>query len=81
MTENKGKLPESNSPENTVKGDERDHPEQYPTDSPSLFDLHEDERHTDPIPVEDLKLEVQEERDKEETKDRSSSDRKYHTGF
>lgn len=61
--------------------DNRDHPEQYPTENPSLFDLHESERHVDPIPVEDLTLKVQEERDKEGTKQTSSSARKFHTGF
>jgi len=61
--------------------DERDHPEQYPTDHPSLFDLDESEQNVDPIPVEDLTLEKQEEKDKEGTKHRSSSDKKYHTGF
>lgn len=59
----------------------RDHPEQYPTDQPSLFDMYESEQHVDPIPVEDLNLEVQEEQDKEATKHASSSDRKYRTGF
>ncbi|WP_055109082.1 hypothetical protein [Paenibacillus ihumii] len=59
----------------------RDHPEQYPTSHSSLFDMHESEMHVDPIPVEDLKLEVQEERNKEATKHRSSSEGKYHTGF
>ncbi|MNJ66229.1 hypothetical protein D3C77_622880 [compost metagenome] len=61
--------------------DDRNHPEQYPTEQPSLFDLHESEMHVDPIPVEDLKFEVQEERDKETTKHRSSSEGKYNTGF
>ncbi|WP_151735635.1 hypothetical protein [Paenibacillus tengchongensis] len=61
--------------------DRRDHPEQYPTENPSLFELHESEQNVDPIPVEDLKLEQQEEKDKEGTKHRSSSDEKYHTGF
>lgn len=60
---------------------DRNHPEQYPTSKPSLFDLHESEMHVDPIPVEDLKLEVQEERDKDATKHRSSSEGKYYTGF
>lgn len=66
---------------NKLQGDNRDHPEQYPTDKPSLFDLHESEQNVDPIPVEDLTLEKQEEKDKEGTKHRSSSDKKYHTGF
>lgn len=61
--------------------DRRDHPEQYPTENPSLFELHESEQNVDPIPVEDLTLEQQEEQDKEGTKHRSSSDKKYHTGF
>ncbi|MEK3864152.1 hypothetical protein MHH60_11800 [Paenibacillus sp. FSL H7-0716] len=59
----------------------RDHPEQYPTEKESLFDLHESEQNVDPIPMEDLMLEKQEEKNKEETKHRSSSDKKYHTGF
>lgn len=61
--------------------DERDHPEQYPTDKPSLFDVDEDQQNVDPIPVEDLTLEKEEEKDKETTKHRSSSDKRYHTGF
>lgn len=64
-----------------LSGDKRDHPEQYPTENESLFDLHESEQHVDPIPMEDLNLEKQEERNKEATKQRSSSDKKYHTGF
>lgn len=66
---------------NKLQGDNRDHPEQYPTDKPSLFDLDESEQNVDPIPMEDLTLEKQEEKDKEGTKHRSSSDKKYHTGF
>ncbi|KGE19681.1 hypothetical protein [Paenibacillus wynnii] len=64
-----------------LQGDQRDHPEQYPTEKESLFDMDESEQHVDPIPVEDLNLEKQEEKDKEGTKHRSSSDEKYHTGF
>jgi len=64
-----------------LQGDQWDHPEQYPTENESLFDMDESEQHVDPIPVEDLNLEQQEEKDKEGTKHRSSSDKKYHTGF
>lgn len=64
-----------------LQHEDRDHPEQYPTEADSLFDLDESARHTDPIPVEDLTLEQEEEQDKEATKHRSSSERKYHTGF
>ncbi|ANE48373.1 hypothetical protein SY83_21180 [Paenibacillus swuensis] len=59
----------------------RDNPEQNPSDNPSLHDLWEEEKHVDPIPLEDLKLEQQEEKDHTGTKHRSSSERKYHTGF
>ncbi|WP_178382574.1 hypothetical protein [Paenibacillus sp. P46E] len=43
--------------------------------------LPESGQNVDPILMEDLNLEKQEEKDKESTKHRSSSDRKYHTGF
>ncbi|ANS73570.1 hypothetical protein AWM70_02400 [Paenibacillus yonginensis] len=58
-----------------------DQPEQYETDTESLFDRFESERNVDPIPVEDLNEEVKEERNKEETKHHSSSEKKYLTGF
>lgn len=58
-----------------------DNPEQIPTDNPSLFDLYESELTVDPIPVEDQKIEQQDEKDKERTKDSSSSERKYKRGF
>ncbi|MFB9326888.1 hypothetical protein ACFFSY_13255 [Paenibacillus aurantiacus] len=59
----------------------RDHPEQYPTDNPSLFDMWESERNVDPIPVEELNIGVKDERRKTHTKDESSSPDKYHSGF
>ncbi|KOS00327.1 hypothetical protein, partial [Paenibacillus polymyxa] len=46
----------------------RDHAEQYPTEQESLFDRFEIEQTVDAIPVEDLKMERQEERDKDATK-------------
>ncbi len=55
----------------------RDHAEQYPTDQESLFDRFEIEQTVDAIPVEDLKMERQEERDKDATKHTSSSEKKY----
>ncbi|GIO84376.1 hypothetical protein J25TS5_13080 [Paenibacillus faecis] len=79
MAEAKGKPEDPRAREEVLPG--RDHPEQYPTDRPSLFDLHDSEQNVDPIPVEDLNLEVREERDKEATKQASSSERKYRTGF
>ncbi|MBB6633233.1 hypothetical protein [Cohnella thailandensis] len=56
---------------------ERDHPEQYPTEKESLFDKFLSERNVDPIPVEDLNMEVKEEKDKTATKNHSSSENKH----
>lgn len=54
-----------------------DNPEQYETDKESLFDKFESEKNVDPIPMEDLKQEKREEKDKKGTKDSSSSEKKY----
>ncbi|MDQ6595125.1 hypothetical protein E2K98_03885 [Bacillus salipaludis] len=59
----------------------RDHPEQYPTENESLFDRFESEQNVDPIPVEDLKEEQREEKAKHDSKDTSSSEKKYKTGM
>ncbi|MBP1989439.1 hypothetical protein [Paenibacillus eucommiae] len=59
----------------------RDHPEQYPTENESLFDLYKSQRTVDPIPVEDLTMEKKEEKRKDETKSNSSSANKYKSGF
>jgi hypothetical protein len=67
---------EPRKPEVWPKGD-RDHPEQYPTEKESLFDMWESEQNVDPIPMEDLKLEQREEKRKGETKHESSSEEKY----
>lgn len=65
------------SPDTVKQQGNRDHPEQYPTENESLFDLYESERNVDPIPMEDLNMEVKEEKDKEGTKHNSSSEKKY----
>ncbi|MBH0169477.1 hypothetical protein [Fictibacillus sp. 18YEL24] len=54
-----------------------DNPEQYKTDQQSLFDKFESEQNVDPIPMEDLKQEKREEKDKKGTKNSSSSEEKY----
>jgi hypothetical protein len=59
------------------QGNKMDNPEQYKTDKESLFDKFESERNVDPIPMEDLKQEKREEKDKYGTKDSSSSEEKY----
>lgn len=59
-----------------------DHPEQYPTGNESLFDMHESEMNVDALPMEDISMEQQEEKNKDgESKNRSSSDDKYNSGF
>jgi hypothetical protein len=65
------------SPNKIDQKGNRDNPEQYATDNQSLFDLYESERNVDPIPMEDLNMEVKEEKDKEATKHNSSSKKKY----
>ncbi|MEQ2468241.1 hypothetical protein [Niallia hominis] len=58
-----------------------DNPEQYPTENESLFDKFESELNVDPIPMEDLKEELREEKAKHDTKNTSSSEKKYKTGM
>ncbi|WP_054957734.1 hypothetical protein [Paenibacillus dakarensis] len=76
MDDKKKDLPINNGPGHT------DHPEQYPTEEESLFDRFESEHNVDPIPMEDLNLEKQEEKQRDGTsKHRSSTENKYHSGF
>jgi hypothetical protein len=52
---------------------ETDHPEQYKTNKKTLFERFESQQTVDPIPMEDLKMELREEKQKHKTKDHSSS--------
>lgn len=54
-----------------------DNPENLKTDKESIYDMHEDMKNVDPIPLEDLKMEEREEKKHHETKHRSSSEDKY----
>nr|WP_309090062.1 hypothetical protein [Domibacillus sp.] len=54
-----------------------DNPEQIDTENESLYDKFEEEQNVDAIPLEDLKMEQREEKDKHKTKDSSSSQEKY----
>jgi hypothetical protein len=58
-----------------------DNPEQYPTENESLFDMYESELNVDPIPIEDLKENLQDEKHGSHTKDSSSSEKKYKPGL
>ncbi|NHN30861.1 hypothetical protein [Paenibacillus agricola] len=59
------------------KKDIRDNPEGSPTDTESLLDRFESEQTVDPIPVEELKISVEDEKNKEKTKNSSSSEKRY----
>lgn len=75
MAENKRESSSNNTRMNM------DNPEQYPTENESLFDKFESELNVDPIPMEDLKEELREEKEKHDTKNTSSSEKKYKTGM
>lgn len=81
-------VPDRNQRENNTEHENKlqnnhtmDHPEQYKTEEESLFDRFEDELNVDPIPMEDLNLEQQEEKDKEATKSNSSTEEKYRADY
>lgn len=54
-----------------------DNPENLRTDKVSIYDMHEDMKNVDPIPLEDLRMEEQEEKAHHETKKNSSSQEKF----
>ncbi|WP_210366239.1 hypothetical protein [Bacillus sp. REN3] len=58
-----------------------DNPEQYRTEKKSLHDKFESELNVDPIPLEDLREEQLEEKDGPNTKDTSSSEKKYNVDY
>ncbi|ARF16929.1 hypothetical protein [Sporosarcina ureae] len=62
---------------NKAKGGYMDNPENLKTDKESIYDMHEDMQTVDAIPLEDVRMEEEEERNHRETKDRSSSEEKY----
>ncbi|PQP80786.1 hypothetical protein C0Q44_26540 [Paenibacillus sp. PCH8] len=58
-----------------------DNPEQYQTEHESLLDHYEEEQTVDPIPMEDLNMEAQEEKNKDQTKSNSSTEEKYRADY
>ena len=54
-----------------------DNPENLPTDKESIYDMHEDMKTVDAIPLEDRRLEEKEENRHHDTKSTSSSEEKY----
>ncbi|MBM7649596.1 hypothetical protein JOC78_002570 [Bacillus ectoiniformans] len=60
-----------------LKQGKMDNPDQMDTEKESLYDQFESEQNVDSIPLEDLKQEQREEKDKHGTKDSSSSEKKF----
>lgn len=60
-----------------AKGGYMDNPENIKSDKESIYDMHEDMQTVDAIPLEDVRMEAEEERHQSKTKDRSSSEEKY----
>jgi hypothetical protein len=67
---------------NKGKGFENfDNPEQYDSDKENMLDKYESEQNVDPLPLEDIREEKIEERKKSNTKDQSSSEKKYNQDY
>jgi transposase len=58
-----------------------DRPEQYKTEKESIFDKFESEKNVDPLPVEDLNQEKEEEKNGSKIKSSSSTEEKYKADF
>ncbi|WP_298824000.1 hypothetical protein [uncultured Planococcus sp.] len=71
------KKPFKEEDRNISDGGPMDNPEQYKTDKKTLTEMHEEEMNVDTIPMEDLKQEKREEKDKRGTKNSSSSEEKF----
>lgn len=54
-----------------------DNPDMLNTEKESIYDMHDDMKTVDAIPVEELNDKVKDERDNAKTKDTSASERKY----
>ncbi|MGQ8874460.1 hypothetical protein [Paenibacillus sp. TSA_86.1] len=76
---------EKQTPAQQQKNDRRDqmhdHPEQYKTEHESMLDQYEQEQTVDPIPMQDLNMEAQEEKNKDQTKRNSSTEEKYRADY
>ncbi|MBY0218813.1 MULTISPECIES: hypothetical protein [Paenibacillus] len=75
----KNQIPGQNKESN--KANAHDNPEQFPTEKESLLDQYEEEQTVDPIPLEDLNMEQQEEKNKDQTKSNSSTEEKYRADY
>lgn len=60
-----------------IKGRILDNPDLVNTEKESIFDMHEDMKTVDPIPVEELNEEVKDEKNKDSTKKTSGSEKRF----
>lgn len=60
-----------------AEGPYMDNPELIRTDKESIYDMHEDMKFVDVIPLEDARLDWEDEKNQHDTKSKSSSEEKY----
>lgn len=63
--------------ERDLKGRKLDNPDLVDTEKESLFDMHEDMKTVDAVPVEELNENMKDEKNHRKTKDTSSSEERY----
>ena len=68
---------EGNGKNKKVQQGKMDNPDMLDTQKESLFDMHEDMKTVDPLPMEELNDQVKDEDNHEATKSTSSSERRY----
>lgn len=68
---------EGNGKNKKVQQGKMDNPDMLNTEKESLFDMHDDMKTVDPVPMEELNDEVKDEDDHEATKSTSGSERRY----
>lgn len=68
---------EGNGKNKKVQQGKMDNPDMLDTKKESLFDMHEDMKTVDPLPMEELNDQVKDEDNHEATKSTSGSERRY----
>ncbi|KGR83844.1 hypothetical protein [Lysinibacillus odysseyi] len=68
---------EGNGKDKKVQQGKLDNPDMLDTEKESLFDMHDDMKTVDPLPMEELNDQVKDEDDHEATKSTSGSERRY----
>ncbi|MFJ5769297.1 hypothetical protein [Psychrobacillus sp. NPDC093180] len=71
------KKPTEDREKQDIAGRILDNPDLVNTEKESIFDRDEQMKNVDPIPVEELNEQVKDEKDKDNTKSTSSSEKRY----